>query len=431
MKLHQHQQELVEFFLSNPKKGALAWHEMGLGKTLSALAIFDKLKTPNHPYALTICPKSAVPVWRAERNKFTPHLGQHHLIMPYSQLAKHRTFLQNYYNQIGLIILDESHYIKNTGTQRLQHLIGLIASVPLTTRFLLLSATPETNGAFELFTSWALCDPTDNQTIISRLTDSNLYNKFRNSFSNPARKKITFKKNGQTRSMYKTFYKGIRNPAKLSTILKPFAHRRSLIDAKELPPKIESIIDLAVKDDHLLKGADIAKPAHYMALNERLAMAKSKYAIDWTKDFLESNHTQKLVVFFTHLAPLNTLYEKFKEHATQLTGQTTAKKREEQLDNFTHNPNTRLFLTTYLAGGMALNLQFVDTALYCGYPWTHAALIQAQARIHRQGQTNKTKHYFLVSGENDRNILNLIKSKKHATETIEGHIAPITLEDFL
>ena len=430
MKAHPHQQSAIDFYNQQPTKGILIYHEMGLGKTFTALNILNQ--TPDK-YALIIMPKSAVQVWRTERNKFTPNLTKTTILIPYSQLHKAKGQIRHHLPLINTVVLDESHFIKNPTTKRVMSLAGLIDDLPKTVRFLLLTGTPDTNGAYEFYTSWCLCKASNNQEVVAHLLDSKLYHRFQKSFSNPHKQHIKYKdRTGQTRVKVKTVYKGTKNTPELTKLLQNFTHHKTLADAETLPLKLENKISLNIDDDQMLKDADIKKPNHYMSFNERLSRAKIPYAIQWIKDFQTTQPEKKLVVFGTHRQPLIELSLKFSKNAVLLLGDTPAKERVNVIAQFTNEPSVTLFLTSFQAGGTALNLQHAHTALYIGYPWTHAALAQAQARIHRQGQTEHTNHYFILSGENDQRILNLIQTKEESSQTIVDHLdGNITLESFI
>jgi superfamily II DNA/RNA helicase len=71
-------------------------------------------------------------------------------------------------------------------------------------------------------------------------------------------------------------------------------------------------------------------------------------------------------------------------HVT-LTGQVPSGKRGALIDEFTHNPDCRIFLSTE-AGGAGLNLQAADTVINFDIPWNPAKKNQRIGRIDRLGQ---------------------------------------------
>ena len=69
MELYPYQQKGVEFMIKNGS--CLNAFEVGLGKTIVTLAVFNTISTPFK--ALILCPKTLTWQWLAEIEKFTPH----------------------------------------------------------------------------------------------------------------------------------------------------------------------------------------------------------------------------------------------------------------------------------------------------------------------------------------------------------------------
>lgn len=424
-----HQQELMDFHLESRMIGTLAWHGMGLGKTLSALWLarkqIQKLRALGvvNPKFLVLVPKSAIPTWKVECSEQTPEIMQNMVLAPISQM--HNLVNRVKYADIRFIIIDESHGLKAPDTNRLASLANLVEEIGKVNgkfdrgRVICLSGTPMPNGAMELYTTFVLCTSPTLEEMAVRLRDEKRYTQWKQTFAR--KKETTFERYdpsvGKKVPASGSSHRGVQNEDMLNTLLKEFVHFRRVSDCIDLPKSTDNYIDLNLNDDKLLADADIEKPEAYMALQERLARAKAPYMYDWVKDFLAGD-TEQLVVFSGYTEPLRTLAEKFKKDVRLITGAEDDETRAKNLRDFQQG-KYRVIGLTFRCGSEALNLQNAFHSLYHGFPWHDAMLRQAMARTARSGQLNPTFHHFLTSGVNDQKILGIVRAKAHATTTVE------------
>lgn len=429
--LRAHQKELISFHKNNPYLGTLGWHGMGLGKTLSSLVIADEhLKTlksqgvPN-PRFIVIMPKSAMATWRTECRKFLPELYKSMVLYPYSQLHKAMRMID--YIDIRFIIFDESHYLKSPETKRTQALSEFLLKLGSTKgsfqggKFMFLTGTPMPNHAAEIYSTWALCTGQDATDAARRLVDPVRYDNWKNAYTKVEVKTWTIGKNkpkDQQRKGVSYKAEGVDNADQFAQLIGPITHFKRVEDCIDLPEKNEILIDLELADDKLLENANIEEPEFYMALVERLSRAKTPHMVDWITDFVNGNPNEQLVVFSSHVFALRALQEALPKHVKLIIGEMSTGERTRHLTEF-QNGQFQVLALSYACGSESLNLQNARHALYLGYPWTDGRLKQAMARIYRQGQQRPTFHHFMVSGQNDIRVLNLVKRKEEATTTVE------------
>ncbi|MGM0454415.1 MAG: DEAD/DEAH box helicase, partial [Thermodesulfobacteriota bacterium] len=89
----------------------------------------------------------------------------------------------------------------------------------------------------------------------------------------------------------------------------------------------------------------------------------------------------------------------------EMSGKVPVKRRQDLIDEFTNNPDCRVFLSTD-AGGTGLNLQAADCVINFELPWNPAKMNQRIGRVSRIGQESGTV-----------NVINLI-----AKDSIEERI---------
>lgn len=377
----------------------------------------------NNPKFMIIVPKSAISTWRRECYEQTPDLMQSMVIYSYSQL--HNAIKALKYMDIRMLGFDESHYLKSPETNRIEELAKFMDAIHLTSggfkggRMMLLSGTPMPNSAVELYTSWAMCCAPNLQEAAARVRDVKRYEDWKKTF---AKKKEQSWDSGRGKIKKKNFgtkWSGVDNEDMLSQLLAPFTHYRRVSDCLDLPTKQEIPVDLGLEDDKLLADANIEAPEAYMALVERLAAAKTPHMLNWVGEYIQAGHGEQLVVFAMHRHPIEELKLKFPNQVRTITGMASDVERSQNLKDF-QDKKFQILALTYACGSEALNLQNCHKSLYCGYPWTDGRLRQAIARTWRQGQTERTMHYFLTSGSNDMKILSNVRAKEEATTKVEN-----------
>ena len=431
IKPREHQKEFMDFFnRPNAMMGTIAWHGMGLGKTLTSLWLArDHLKKLRdmgieNPKFMVIMPKSALSVWKVECHKNTPDLYKSMVLYPYSQL--HSAIKSLKYLDIRMIIFDECHYLKAPDTDRIKRLADLFNELYRVNRFahgriIGGTGTPTPNTASEWYIPWAMCCAPTLAESASRILDSDRFESWRHTFSQKKSVSWTVGKRRpkeQQRRGHATKYVGIDNEDKLAVLLQQFVHFKRVEDCIDLPESQEFTVDLGLPDDKLLKDANIEEPEAYTALVERLSRAKTPHMLAWVKEFLEDNDEQ-LVVFAMNRHPIEELVKAYPNHVRLVTGAESNVQRATNIKDF-QDGKFRIIAMTYAAGSEALNLQNARYSLYHGYFWTDAKIKQAMARTKRQGQARNTFHYFLVSGENDKRILSAVRTKEETTTTIEN-----------
>ena len=125
---------------------------VGLGKTFIGLRLLDhyliKDKRPGYvPRALVICPAQLRDlVWLKKLDEF----GIKATVVSQEELGR-KTFDVKQYSRYDIVVVDESHNFRNSGTNRYQHLQRLLGSGKRNKRVVLLTATPINNNVFDLY----------------------------------------------------------------------------------------------------------------------------------------------------------------------------------------------------------------------------------------------------------------------------------------
>lgn len=166
------------------------------------------------------------------------------------------------------------------------------------------------------------------------------------------------------------------------------------------------------------KVAGAASAEHLVQINhlkQLTAKGKMAGAIEWVENFLESG--EKLVLFAHHTAFIKEFAAHF--NAPYITGEVHADKRQDIIDDFQGNPETKLIILNLAVGGVGITLTAASHLAFLELGWTPGEHDQAEARIHRIGQKNHANIYYLLGEDTiDLKIFNLINEKRTVTDSI-------------
>ncbi|MGI4845064.1 MAG: DEAD/DEAH box helicase [Janthinobacterium lividum] len=445
-------------FLREYDLGGILADDMGLGKTVQTLAHIltekeaGRLTSP----ALVIAPTSLMTNWFDEAARFAPSLkvlllqGKERMdlfdqideadivLTTYALLPRDEEKLREHHYH--LVILDESHYIKNTRSKAAQTAGSLNAR-----HRLCLSGTPLENHLGELWSQFHFLLP-------GLLGDEK-------SFNNQFRHPIERQDDAVRRIL-------------LSRRIKPFLLRRTKDHvAKELPEKTEMVrrielsgaqrdlyetvrlaMDKKVRDEIDRKGVARSQIVILEALlklrqvccdprlvksmpgkkNTAAVSAKLTDLMQMVEDLLQEG--RKILVFSQFTSMLFLIEEELAArgiHYALLTGET--RDRSAQVAAFQQGA-VPIFLISLKAGGVGLNLTAADTVIHYDPWWNPAAENQATDRAWRIGQDKPVFVYKLIAkGTLEEKIQQLQLKKSELAQSIlsegESQKMALTQED--
>lgn len=416
--------------------GACLADQMGLGKTIQALAVILD-RAPNGA-SLIIAPTSVCLNWVSEAQKFTPTLNP----VQFTSSDRQRTLdelqpFDLFVCSYGLlqqeevaemlakvewqtIVLDEAQAIKNMSTKRSQAAMKLQGKFKLIT-----TGTPIENHLGELWNLFRFINP--------GLLGS--WEQFNQRFSIPIE-----------RNQHKPTRK------QLKKLIQPFILRRTKTQVlEELPSRTEITLNVDMSSEEMafyeaLRQKAIAKledsdatagTKHLQVLaeimklrraccNTRLVMkdsnlpsAKLELFGEVMAELLENKH--KALVFsqfVDHLHIIRDYLDQKQITYQYLDGSTPAKKRKIQVDNFQRGEGD-VFLISLKAGGTGLNLTAADYVIHMDPWWNPAVEDQASDRAHRIGQKRPVTIYRMVTkGTIEEKIVQLHHHKRDLADSL-------------
>ena len=439
--LRDFQKKGVKFIVN--KKEVIVGDQMGLGKTIEALASLHYL---NAFPSIVICPSSVKLNWERETNKWLPNKkvlivdGQNNknlkkdfdvYIINYDILW-HNLKVLNTINFKSAVV-DESQFCKNEKSKRTLATQDIIKTIKYK---ILLTGTPIRNRPHELISQLK---------IIKKLSDFGGWHGFVYNYCDPQE------------TQWGLDIKGSSNIEKLNTVLRSTCYiRRTKKEVlKELPDKIISLVPVKIdnrieyecaKDKFSnwfydgFKNSKTRRPSagtalvKLVALTQITAAGKLNFAINWISDFISSD--EKLVVFAHHRKIVNTIYEKFKDISVKIQGGMSNIEKQKSIDSFQDDESIKIIVISIMAGGIGINLTAASNAVFIEQTWSPADLEQAEDRLHRIGQKNNVNYYYLIAKNTvDEVIAKTIANKKRIfSGVVDGKInnnAFVVLDKFL
>ena len=423
-------------FLREYDLGGILADDMGLGKTVQTIAhiLTEKEAGRLTAPALVIAPTSLMANWMEEAARFAPNLkvlllqGKERMdlfdqieqadivLTTYALLPRDEEKLREH--EYHLVILDESHYIKNTRSKAAQTAGSLNAR-----HRLCLSGTPLENHLGELWSQFHFLLP-------GLLGDEKTFN---SQFRHPIERQDD----------------PVRR-ALLNRRIKPFLLRRTKENvAKELPEKTEMIrrIELSGAQRDLYETVRLAMDKKVREEIDRKGVARSQIVIleallklrqvccdprlvkampakkntaavsaklldlmQMVDDLLGEG--RKILVFSQFTSMLGLIEEELDARNIPyaiLTGET--RDRSAQVAAFQQGA-VPIFLISLKAGGVGLNLTAADTVIHYDPWWNPAAENQATDRAWRIGQDKPVFVYKLIAKGTLEEKIQLLQQKK-------------------
>ncbi|KFF06731.1 DEAD/DEAH box helicase [Flavobacterium reichenbachii] len=457
--LRPYQVDGVKWLLGhfNSSLGACLADDMGLGKTLQTLAVLVSVqeqlgfttKTTNFDLfqnettiereplkTLIVLPSSLVFNWYNEAGKFTPHFSKMQYIgndrkllagrlastdlifTSYSIIHRDIAILEKY--DFRYLILDESQYIKNKNSK----IFKAINKIN-TAHKIALSGTPIENSLDDLWSQMQFINP----DILGS------YAFFTENFKNPIEKKQDENVLSELKNLIQPYI--LRRTKE--QVLKDLPELSEQIYYCNMDPEQEKLYEQEKsKARNFLLKTDGSSPDKISVINTLMKlrqlsnhpkMVDQDSEIDSGKYIAVTNYLenlvkgkQKTIIFSSFVTNLNFYTDWCKANKIafcEITGETPASKREQQVKTFQEKENPMLFFISLKAGGVGLNITKASYVLFLDPWWNPFAEKQGVGRAHRIGQLNKVNVIRFISKNTvEEKIIKLQENKKLLSDSL-------------
>jgi len=426
--LYPFQLEGVKFLESRGGIGLIA-DEMGLGKTIQAIG-WLKLHPEARPVFIVV-PASLKLNWERELKKW---LGKNTKVAVLSGTngvspAALREINIINYDILGswmdvilrsdpkVLIVDESHYIKNIRAQRTKAVKELAKAC---THQIFLTGTPITNRPVEFFTTLNLLDPREFSSWFTYVKR----------YCGAKQGRFGWEVNGATNTeeLHERLTRTVMIRRRKEDVLRDLPAKRRNVVPMEINNR--RVYDAAEEDllrwlrekfgtGRAEKAANAEALARFSYLKQLAAEGALEMQLQWIKDSLDSNG--KLVLFAVHHATIDRLAEELRHYnPVVVDGRVSIENRQRAVDAFQNDPECRLFIGNIRAAGVGITLTASSNTVFCELGWTPGEHDQAEDRVHRIGQEAESVNawYLVAANTIMEEIAGLLDEKRKVLDAV-------------
>jgi SWI/SNF-related matrix-associated actin-dependent regulator 1 of chromatin subfamily A len=401
VKLLPHQEIGRDFLVSHPR--ALLADGMRVGKSVQSIAACD---TFQNACVLVICPASLREQWRRQFKQFGDQAPAVLWVVSYEEAVKRAAALGD--AAWTVVILDESHYLKNRKSKRTKAVFEVI--VKNAQRVWCLTGTPSPNNASEL---WPMLRALFPETI---MFDGKLMNfwQFTKRFcvvrTTPFGEKI----------------EGNRNTDELRCRMEPIMLRRpsSILGGVRLPDeplyldvaaaelkRLESELRAELGEAYRRDPEDMDDKVK-ARIGRLTGLAKVPALVERLKDEFDSG-LDKVVIFAWHVDVIDALIAGLTDFCPCVVdGGTAQSQRQYMVDIFAANEECRVFIGNIKAAGVGLDLSAACELIFAETSWVPGDNDQAAMRITGVNQKRATRvRYAVLPGSIDERLTEVNRRK--------------------
>ncbi|XP_074607490.1 uncharacterized protein LOC141860323 isoform X2 [Acropora palmata] len=454
------QKEGVRFGISKQGRCLIA-DEMGLGKTLQAISIAYYFKSA-WPL-LIVVPSSVKFSWIDEIEKWLPEVEPHDInliqsgsdisnlgravihVIGYGLLsaATSRLLIEALTShKFNIVILDESHYLKERKATRTKRLHQLCKKAK---HAILLSGTPSLARPRELYTQLDIVCPGkfgSFSSFVKRYCDAHsVYYRGERHFDTSGASNLD-----ELYNLLKRHVMIRRLKKEVLTQLPPKRRQKVVFDILDSSSKdrkeLQQVMEKFKKCAALLRGdgEDLSLQSPLFEMN-KLSVLVYKYTgivkvgpvLKYIED-LAQGMDGKFIVFFRHCVVRQAIVEKLVKLKLKhicIAGDVPSAVRGDLVHSFQTDPEVRIAALSIEAASFGLTLTAAHHVVFAELHHTPGVIIQAEDRAHRIGQTLPVNvHYLIARGTVDEILWRMIRRKIYVTSsTLDGVCKELTVED--
>ena len=331
-----------------------------------------------------------------------------------------------------MMVVDESTTIKSPKASRTKQVIRIGIQAKYRR---ILTGEPVTRSPLDLYTQFQFLNPV--------CLGFSSYYSFRNRYS------IIIDMKAGTRTFKKVV--GFQRLDELSEQIKQFSYRIKKEKCLDLPPKTytyryveltpeqkkvyKSISDNAVA---FLDGKVLSVDNALTALLRLHQVTCGHYTSDDDETILVPNNRitellqcieegpNKVIIWATYIQDILAITAALRkeygdESLVQYYGAVSIDERNDAIERFQKDPETRFFIGNPQTGSMGITLTAADTVIYYSNSYNLEHRLQSEDRAHRIGQDKNVLYVDLVCDKTvDKRIIKALKDKKNIAEQIMG-----------
>jgi SWI/SNF-related matrix-associated actin-dependent regulator 1 of chromatin subfamily A len=392
--LLSHQMDGIRF--AYHKKRSIIADEMGVGKTLQAIAIIILTCQGAHQRFCIICPSILCDVWMSECVRWTPsksvlvirsskdseldNLREYNgVIVSYNCSIQKDVLKRLKKLKITTLILDESHYIKNKRSKRTKAIFAISNEIDYV---LLLSGTPFSKPV-EMFTQLHIMD--DRLFLSFFKYNTNDKTSYVGRYCMPKIEKCKFgtvwNLNGNDRIL------------ELRYIISLFMIRRTKEHVLSgLPKKMRYVINI---DDNVKEQKNDSYINKFINTSNRKCNIM-KRILDPLIQLYQSRN-QSIVIFGHHKAMIETIKKAIEKYTFfVIDGKTSSDNRKMYTNQFQSSESFEIMLLSIQAASTGITLTKASVVIFAEILFGPDTVLQAEDRCHRLGQKSPVDVIYII-----------------------------------
>jgi len=457
--LRIHQQKVLDRFYA--KNEAAIFHEMGTGKSTSAIALLRSQYITHKEIlpTLVISPVATLYNWENEFKINAPKNVQNEVAVLYGSAVKRlaaikagkKIFITNpemlqmddvvtalYKLGVQSIVIDESHKFKDHKSKRFKALAQLTRKAKYK---IIMTGTPILNSYLDLWAQFYLLDG-------GKTLGENFY-VFRNQYFMDKNERWKAKP-----GYFPDFAPRPDSDKELSKKIEAVSSRVLKSECLDLPPQVFETLHVELSAEQkkayksmaeemiaFLKDAACAAPNALTRVLRLLQIVSGHLEVEnmdgvsftsvfediprikLLKELLEEHCPRsKIIVWCTfskNYASVRRVCEELSLEFAELTGET--KDRQSEIDRFNTDPKCRVMISNPQAGGVGVNLTASDISIYYSRNFSLGDRLQSEARNHRGGsEIHKTITVLDIVAKDtiDEDVLEALLRKENYSDNV-------------
>jgi SNF2 family DNA or RNA helicase len=451
-----HQETIFRKAVCRKKFGIFA--EQRTGKTMTTIGIMDwAVKKDNVKRILIICPTTVIGSWlnqieyysnlrykifsitgckdEVKLNQLVWKNCEAEIVVANYQ-ATWRKLEEFKYFDPNMLILDESHNVKNGQSNQHKAVYYLSKSIPWK---LLLSGTPISNSPIDIFQQYKIMDPTLFGSNKSRFIDQ--YCIMDPRFPRKFRKYKDL-------AGFTEIYKLAMYRVQLKDVIKDMPSDLNKFYEVSFSKKEQKIYD-TMKDDALLelKAGTVSAPialSKLLRLHEicggflpvkeldswdedlqtlltgkmeyyQVTSAKLSLLYEVLMEIVEKDPDEKFVIFHRYKPESDGIIEVLKTAGIKykkLSSEMTVEQRTTSIEEFQNNPEIKAFVTPSSIGGVGIKLSIANTTIFYSTDFSSINYEQAKARTRDLSKNKPILHiHLIIKNTVDKYIYRMLEKK--------------------
>ncbi len=402
-------------------RGFLCGDKMGLGKTITALAIAEKIPK-RHNLVAIVCPAFIAPKWRREiEEKTEPGRRYKFAIYTYSELTDDAALANAMRHRFDLIIFDEVHYAKSYTSQRTEATLGKGGIHLAADRLLALSGTWPPNNISDCFTWFRASENPLAAVNFETFCREHAEYCERNKFGLQVR---GFKDSPRFRELFDPVFIGRDTFAEPGEVPEPLRLNEIVTPTKALEKAELEIFGDFYDDPELIEKALETMPSfdRIAEFRKRQGMAKIASVIEYALEMRDEFARQIIFCYHTETAEKIAQKLRAKKCTVELIhGTNTTPEERDEIVMKANKADEVIIVATIDALREGIDAMGFDIILFAESDWRAWALEQAEGRLRHEQFPRQVRYvYFTFPRGVDKAMVRTMSEKKKLAKKVRG-----------